>query len=90
MFENVLLICRIFKLKKGLCASVLSFMMSYLLKQVGITPGIVFMAMVSLCQAVFMLSWTPTQEQGFTIFMMAVVFALYQSVANGQIRGIFT
>ncbi len=71
----------------GGVGSVITFGMSYLLKSVGIMPGIVFMIMMSLIQCVFMLAWTPVPNSSALIYAMAIGFALSQSVANGQVRG---
>ncbi len=65
----------------GSTASILSFGMTYFLKEVGVHIGIVFMLMISMSQCVFILSWTPNPETGqVLVFMMAVGFALSLSV----------
>ena len=51
--------------------------------------GIIFMVMIALMQSVFMLAWTPISNHSSLIFLMAIGFALSQSVANGQVRGLY-
>ena len=61
--------------------------MSYVLKYIGTTSGIIFMLMVALCQNILILSWTPNPNQPLWVFLIVVGFAFSQSVSNGQVRG---
>ena len=50
---------------------------------------LIIMLLAALCQAIFMISWTPTFSQSYVIFIMAANFGLTQSLANTQIRAAF-
>ena len=63
--------------------------MIYVLRYAGKTSGIVFMLNISLTQCIFILSWTPNQNDIYVLFLMILGFALSQSIANGQVRGLY-
>ena len=52
------------------------------------TAGIVIMCMSAIVQCIFIFSWTPNPNEGYAIFLMALVFAISESVAKGQTRGL--
>lgn len=70
-------------------ASVISFLISRLTKYTGVQTMLIIMLLAALCQAIFMISWTPTVSQSYVIFIMAANFGLTQSLANTQIRAAF-
>lgn len=70
-------------------ASIISYANSHLTKHIGVQTTIVMMLLAALCQAIFMLSWTPKFSQAYVIFIMAATFGFTQSLANTQIRAAF-
>jgi hypothetical protein len=63
--------------------------MGYLLRYIGEMSGIVFIQMAIFSVCIFMISWTPDPSASHAIFLMALGFSVSESVANGQIRGIY-
>lgn len=75
--------------KKGSSCSIISLLMAYVLRYVGKTSGIVFMLNTSLTIGIFVLSWTPNAESTYVLFLVILGFALSQSIATSQVRGLY-
>ena len=73
----------------GAFGSVISLIMTYLLKYIGVQLGIIFMIMTAMIQCIFIISWTPVYNSASAVFLMAIAFSFTTSVYMGQIRGIY-
>ena len=73
----------------GAVGAVLSPFFGYLTRFTTHAPFIVFMLMCSICNSIFLLTWTPDVEKLYVIFFVAITFGISQAYANGQVRGLF-
>ena len=73
----------------GAVGAILSPIFGYLTRFTTHAPFIVFMLMCSICNSIFLLTWTPDVEKLYIIFMVAIAFGISQAYANGQVRGLF-
>ena len=66
---------------------ILSFLMGFILKYIGTSNGIILMLCASLTQSIFMISWTPSIENSYVIYLMIIGFSVSGSMGTGQVRG---
>ena len=71
----------------GGLGSILSLLVGFVLMNIGVSIGIVFMLMIVFSQCLFILSWTPSINL-IVVILMSVGFAFSQSISNSQIRGL--
>lgn len=73
----------------GVLSSILCLCFGYILKHIGLKTGVVFMLVVSAAVDVFILSWTPSQNEKAAVFLLAVGFSLTQSISRAHGIGLY-
>ncbi|CAF0872277.1 unnamed protein product [Brachionus calyciflorus] len=73
----------------GCTASLFSLILGKVLKHMGLQTAMVMMLMGALINSVFMISWTPSKDGSYVIFIMAIAFAFTNCIATAQVRAVF-
>jgi hypothetical protein len=73
---------------KGALGSFLCLLFGFVLMNIGVMTGIIFLLMTALANCIFMITWTPNPAKNYVIFLIVIGFAFSHSISNSQIRGI--
>ena len=85
--KNKITLTFFIKCLKGILGFVLCILMSYLLKFIGTMSCIILVQMTIFAVSIFMVSWTPIESEGYSLYLVIIAFAVSQSISNGQIKG---
>lgn len=73
----------------GGTASISSYVVGHLVKYVGLQSTFILMLMIEVAHGIFMLSWTPSYDQSYVIYMMAVAFGFTNGVNESQMSAAY-
>ncbi len=74
----------------GVCGAIFSVLFGSIEKYTTQFPQILFIFTIAIGQGVFILAWTPDVLSGsYAIFLIIFVFAIIESIATAQIRGLY-